>query len=214
MRSISKTVFICFILCCTFTTFYSCEKALKRVVKEVTEEGVEKSGKKLAKKGLKNTVKYRLPKSNGKWVGEVGNSKWVPDKRYVPPHKTYNNLKNKSWGQIMKENNIDGINFKDGVPDFDNVSKMETKIDYNNIPKEAKKKLLQEKPNRDALHEYFYEKLAKENNMTVQEIKSFKETKNLVPHETIDGRIQLIPREIHDNVVHEGGVALFRNQLN
>ena len=114
----------------------------------------------------------------------------------------------------LRLNNIDGINFKDGVPDFDNVSKMETKIDYNNIPKEAKKKLLQEKPNRDALHEYFYEKLAKENNMTVQEIKSFKESKNLVPHETIDGRIQLIPREIHDNVVHEGGVALFRNQLN
>jgi hypothetical protein len=49
--------------------------------------------------------------------------------------------------------------------------------------------------------------------MTVDEIKRFKESKNLVPHETTDGRIQLIPREIHDNIVHEGGVSLFRNQL-
>ena len=90
---------------------------------------------------------------------------------------------------------------------------METKIDYNKIPPKAKEKLLKDKPNRDELHEYFYEKLAKEKNMTVGEIKRFKESKNLVPHETTDGRIQLIPREIHDNIVHEGGVALFRNQL-
>ena len=49
MRSISKTVFICFILCCTFTTFYSCDKALKRVVKEVTEEEPEETSEKFNK---------------------------------------------------------------------------------------------------------------------------------------------------------------------
>ena len=37
-----------------------------------------------------------------------------------------------------------------------------------------------------------------------------KEKLNLVPHETSDGRVLLVPREIHDNIIHEGGVALFR----
>lgn len=205
-------------------------KQVKKVIKKVYKEWPKKKKKpnipvinakgknydkmKNLKKKTSQSIPRRIPMNNGKWTGKRGNSKWVPDKDYIPGgNKPYANPKNKTWGQIMKENKIDGIDFKDGIPDFDKVSKMETKIDYNKIPAKAKEKLLQDKPNRDELHEYFYEKLAKEKNMTVDEIKRFKESKNLVPHETVDGRIQLIPREIHDNIVHEGGVALFRNQL-
>lgn len=186
------------------------KKAKKTTIK--SSKNAYKKMKKLSKKTPKK--KYRTPVNNGKWLGDRGNSKWIPDKNYIPGGgKPYANPKNKTWEQIMKENKIDGIDFKDGIPNFDKVSKMETKIDYKKIPTRAKDKLLQDKPNRDELHEYFYKKLAKEKNMTVEEIKRFKESKNLVPHETTDGRIQLIPREIHDNIVHEGGVSLFRNQL-
>lgn len=225
MKSISKITIICFIACVTFTTLYSCKDAVKQGVKTVVKTGAKKTAKEATKKGVKTGVKqvakkvskkiFKTPINNGKWVGDRGNSKWIPDKDYIPGGgKHYANLKNKTWGQILKENNIDGIDFKNGVPDFDKISKMESKIDYSKIPDKAKKQLLKEKPQRTALHDYFYEKLAKEKNMTVEEIHRFKDKNNLVPHETIDGRIQLVPREIHDNLTHEGGVALFRDLFN
>lgn len=61
MRSIGKTMAICFILCCTFTSFYSCDKAIKKVVKkttkEITEEGVEKVGKRASKEVIEKSTK-------------------------------------------------------------------------------------------------------------------------------------------------------------
>ena len=217
MKNISRKIVVCLIACFVITAFSSCDKVAKKAYKEVAEEfveeGAEKGAKQVAKKASKKI--FKTPISNGKWVGDRGNSKWIPDKDYIPGGgKHYANLKNKTWGQILKENNIDGIDFKNGVPDFDKISKMESKIDYSKIPDKAKKQLLKEKPQRTALHDYFYEKLAKEKNMTVEEIYRFKDKNNLVPHETIDGRIQLVPREIHDNLTHEGGVALFRDLFN
>lgn len=217
MKNISRKIVVCLIACFVITVFSSCDKAVKKaykeVAEEVSEEVAEKGGKKIAKKVSKKILV--TPINNGKWLGERGNSKWIPDKNYVPGgNKNYANPKNKTWGQILKENGIDGIDFKDGVPNFDKVSKMESKIDYSKIPDKAKKQLLKEKPQRTALHDYFYDKLAKEKKMTVEEIRHFKESNNLVPHETIDGRIQLVPREIHDNLTHEGGVALFRDLFN
>lgn len=217
MKNISRKIVVCLIACFVITAFSSCDKVAKKAYKEVAEEfveeGAEKGAKQVAKKASKKI--FKTPINNGKWVGDRGNSKWIPDKDYIPGGgKHYANLKNKTWGQILKENNIDGIDFKNGVPDFDKISKMESKIDYSKIPDKAKKQLLKEKPQRTALHDYFYEKLAKEKNMTVEEIHRFKDKNNLVPHETIDGRIQLVPREIHDNLTHEGGVALFRDLFN
>lgn len=216
MKNISKKIVVCFIACFVIASLSSCDeiakKAYKEVAEEFVEEGVEKGAKQVVKKASKKI--FKTPINNGKWVGDRGNSKWIPDKDYIPGGKHYANLKNKTWGQILKENNIDGIDFKNGVPDFDKISKMESKIDYSKIPDKAKKQLLKEKPQRTALHDYFYEKLAKEKNMTVEEIHRFKDKNNLVPHETIDGRIQLVPREIHDNLTHEGGVALFRDLFN
>lgn len=217
MKNISRKIVVCLIACFVITAFSSCDKVTKKAYKEVAEEfveeGAEKGAKQVAKKASKKI--FKTPINNGKWVGDRGNSKWIPDKDYIPGDgKHYANLKNKTWGQILKENNIDGIDFKNGVPDFDKISKMESKIDYSKIPDKAKKQLLKEKPQRTALHDYFYEKLAKEKNMTVEEIHKFKDKNNLVPHETIDGRIQLVPREIHDNLTHEGGVALFRDLFN
>ena len=217
MKNISRKIVVCLIACFVITAFSSCDKVAKKAYKEVAEEFVEEGAEKGAKQVVKKASKkiFKTPINNGKWVGDRGNSKWIPDKDYIPGGgKHYANLKNKTWGQILKENNIDGIDFKNGVPDFDKISKMESKIDYSKIPDKAKKQLLKEKPQRTALHDYFYEKLAKEKNMTVEEIHRFKDKNNLVPHETIDGRIQLVPREIHDNLTHEGGVALFRDLFN
>lgn len=75
----------------------------------------------------------------------------------------------------------------------------------------AKKQLLSTPANREQLHKEFYEKLAKENNCTIDEIIAFKESNNLVVHESPDCKtLLLLPREIHDNLPHTGGVEMFR----
>ena len=153
-----------------------------------------------------------VPSRNGKWSGERGNSTWRPDRDYVPANKGYNNMKNKTWGQILDENGIDGITYVNGEPDFSAVAKMKTTLDFDtDISDKARAGLLNSKKDRAQLHEEFYEKLARENGMTVDEVKAFKEANNLVVHECSDCKtLMLVPREIHDNVSHPGGVDMFR----
>lgn len=152
----------------------------------------------------------RIPKNEGHWTGEPGNSKWIPAPNYHPHKGIYSNMDDKTWEQILKENNIDGIDFKNGEPNFNNVAKYETSVDYNSLSDKIKEQLLSEKRERSGLHDYVYDKIAKEQGLTREELIEIKERLNLVAHETSDGRVLLVPREIHDNIIHEGGVALFR----
>ena len=165
--------------------------------------------------GLRNKLikfKPRLPKRNGHWTGEPGNSTWVPDPQHKPKNKGYNNMKDKNMEQIMKEQKVKGIPYKDGIPDFSSVSKGKVSFDWEKeLGKDGVKKLTGPKKDRKELHEKAFEKLAKEWGMTVDEVKNFKEVNNLVWHEDIDCKtLQLIPREIHDNINHTGGVSLFK----
>lgn len=152
----------------------------------------------------------RIPKNEGHWTGEPGNSKWIPNPNHHPHKGIYSNMNDKTWEQILKENNIDGINFKNGEPNFDNLAKYETNVDYNSLSDKIKEQLLSEKRERSGLHDYVYDKIAREQGITRERLIEIKEKLNLVPHETSDGRVLLVPREIHDNIIHEGGVALFR----
>lgn len=152
----------------------------------------------------------RIPKNDGHWTGEPGNSKWIPNPNHHPHKGIYSNMNDKTWEQILKENNIDGVNFKNGEPNFDNLAKYETSVDYNSLSDKIKEQLLSEKKERSGLHDYVYDKIAKEQGLTRERLIEIKERLNLVAHETSDGRVLLVPREVHDNIIHEGGVALFR----
>lgn len=159
-----------------------------------------------------NTGYNHTPKTGGIWEGERGNSVFYPDRDVRPSNKGYSNMENKTWGQILDENNIVGIKYINGEPDFSPIVKMQTTMDFESeISEAAKKQLLSTPVNREQLHEEFYVKLAKENNCTVDEIISFKESNNLVVHESPDCKtLLLLPREIHDNLPHTGGVDMFR----
>lgn len=159
-----------------------------------------------------NSGYNHTPKSGGTWDGERGNSVFHPDRDIRPKDKGYSNMENKTWGQILEENNIDGIRYINGEPDFSPIAKMQTTMDFETeISDLAKQQLLSTPANREQLHKEFYEKLAKENNCTVDEIIAFKESHNLVVHESPDCKtLLLLPREIHDNMPHTGGVEMFR----
>ena len=153
-----------------------------------------------------------IPKENGIWSGKPGSSTFHPDRTFHPKNKQYNNLHDKSWGQILDENSTKGIRFKDGEPDFTPIAKMKATLDFDkDISETARAQILSEKKNRQQLHIEFYNKLAKEQKCSVQQIISFKEKNNLVVHECSDCKtLLLIPREIHDNIAHTGGIEMFR----
>ena len=69
-----------------------------------------------------------LPVNNGIWKdpSKPGNSLWIPDSKYVPQKFNPSNL---SWKQIMNDNKIKGIEFKNGYPNFSNCSKATVKIE-------------------------------------------------------------------------------------
>lgn len=67
-----------------------------------------------------------------KWwrvVWEPGNSDWKPDPNVEPGDRHGTNPEHKAWEQIMDEYGFDSIPFKDGEPDFSEVSKGEVEID-------------------------------------------------------------------------------------
>lgn len=152
------------------------------------------------------------PSHNGHWSGEKGNSKWYPDREYIPTKGHYCNLDSKTWGKILDSYGIDGINFKKGVPDFSPVSKYPVKFNWGKELSSKDLHKLVTSSERSALHETAYRQMAKRYGFSsVDELKKIKEAQNLVPHERIDGTIELVPRDIHDPVNHKGGINVFQN---
>lgn len=186
-------------------------------------------------------VKIELPKNNGHWTGERGNSMWIPDDDYCPPNKSYSNVNNKKWSQIKKENNFEGIVYKDGVPDLSNFSKTTMSIDWEKELGPDFKKIMLSSKNREKLQDKAFEIYAKNHNMSVLEARVFKGDKapveqlmkkwncseqevwnrcgnpgrkTYVWHENTDCKtLDLIPTEIHGNLSHTGGISIMKNVI-
>ena len=152
---------------------------------------------------VENSKKIRCPENNGEWSGERGNSTWHPDPDYVPPEKCpppkkpYSNPDNLSSKEILEKYNIDGIEFKDGYPIFNDISKGTIEIeDFETGGEEAKK------------HNFAkaYRALAEQRGCTPQEVKEWMKENNYTWHECEDKKtMQKVPNEIHANVPHDGG---------
>ena len=108
------------------------------------------------------------------------------------------------------ENGIDGIDFKNGVPNFSPISKFPVRFNWLKELDDRQLQDLLENSQRKDIHEAAYRKMAEKYGKTVEEIKRIKESLNLVPHERIDGTIELVPRDIHDGVSHHGGINVFQ----
>lgn len=200
---------------------------------------LEKMPKELRAKVEK--VKIVLPKNNGRWMGESGNSMWVPDDNYCPPNKNYGNQANKVWSQIKKENNIEGILYKDGELDMSNVSIATMSIDWEKELGPDFKKIMLSKKSREKLQDKAFEIYAQKHNLSSLEVRVFKgdsapverlmkkwncceqevwsrcgnpNRKTYVWHESTDCKtLELVPTEVHHNVSHTGGISLVKAEL-
>lgn len=151
-----------------------------------------------------------VPKSNGIWTGERGNSLWIPDDEFVPINKNYSNIFNKKWRQIKSDHRVDGVNYVLSRPDFSNITIDTVNFDWiRAIGSNKMEKLVGPKKEHFDLHEYAFELLAKKWNKSYSEIHQYKDENIYVWHEDPDcSTLRLIPQEVHGNVDHWGGVAM------
>ena len=159
------------------------------------------------KKEIENaSEQYKgIPKSDGEWTGEAGNSIWKPYLEYIP--KKHNEA-GKTWGEILNKYGIDGIEFKDGEPDFTPVSEGTVEIedftdDRNGNFTQADEKLAEKWTTEG--------KDGKE--WTAQDVKEYRKENNLTWHERSDMKtLDLVPQEVHGNISHHGGIAKVKSE--
>ena len=149
---------------------------------------------------IAEAIYKNIPQSGGTWSGEVGDSIWKPNKDTVAK-QPYGN--GKTWGEILEKYNIEGIEFKNGEPDFTIVSEGSVSIEDFTIQRDNNfrqadimlaKNWNKEKQNKD--------------NWTAEDIKKYRKGKKLTWHERSDMKdLDLVPQEIHGNIPHTGGIS-------
>lgn len=141
----------------------------------------------------------------GHWEGERGQSMWIPEDEYVPPDKNgRNNPDEKSWGQLKDDYDIEGIPFNDGEPDFSEVSVGEP-ITIDEFSDDRAK-------NFEKADEQYYQE-NKDQFESADDVESYRDENNLTWHEHRDCKtMEMVPREIHDNVSHRGGVSKIKEE--
>lgn len=145
---------------------------------------------------------FLIPRSGGIWLGEPGDSKWIPDKEVVPGDRNGTNPENKTWDKIMKEYNFDSIPFKDGEPNFSEIDKGEVQIDEFS-------------EDRDANFSQADEKLAEQRGCTPEEVAKWREDNKYTWHECKDCKTMVkVPTEVHGNISHCGGISEFKLKNN
>ena len=142
----------------------------------------------------------RVPEKDGHWEGEKGDSKWVPDAKAVPGDRHGTNPKGKTWGEILDEHDIDGVDFYDGEPDFSEVAEAEVEIDDFT-------------DDRAANFEQADEALAEKWDCAPEDVAKWRKENKYTWHEKSDCKtMQLVPTEVHGNVPHSGGVSEYKNK--
>ena len=148
-----------------------------------------------------------LPENGGEWSEEKGNSTWKPNRDEIPKKPPNNE---KSWGEILDKHEVDGIEFKDGEPDFSAVS--EGRVEIDDFSTERNGNFTQADEN---LAEQWTYESKNGQEWKAGDIKEYRKENDLSWHEGSDMKtMDLTPREVHGNIPHTGGISMAKNSLN
>lgn len=201
----------------------------QHIIKNLPDDIKTKLGK-LSKK----TGKHKRLPASGTWEGEAGNSIYKLDPNKVPRSDGYNNTRNLSMRDIVKENNLhNGIKFNNGYPDLSPNEIGHVDVDYVKHHKNIMK------GNRESLHEEAFKELARRMGISVDEVKVMKgdtsaaerlakqwgcsedevfrrcgnpNRRQYVWHEEPNCKtLRLVPAEVHANIPHNGGIEMYQN---
>lgn len=135
--------------------------------------------------------------NGGHWEGERGNSKWFPNRDEIPKNPL-TNPDGLTWGQILDKYGIDGIEFKNGEPDFSLVAKGTVEIDH----------FTDNRYGKGGNFDQACEKLAEQRGCTKEEVKAWMKENKYTWHERSDCKtMDKVPTEIHGNIRHSGGIS-------
>lgn len=130
--------------------------------------------------------------NNGHWNGERGDSEWRPDPNFIPGKA---NPEGKTWNEILDKYGIDNIPFRDGEPDFGEISKGTVEIESFSDSRTDNF----DKADID---------LANQKGCTPEEVAKWRKENGYTWHECKDMKtMQKVPGEVHNNVTHSGGIS-------
>ena len=132
--------------------------------------------------------------ARGHWTVERGNSRFIPDE---------NSERGKEVKDTLKQYGLDGIEYKDGVPDFSECSEETVEISMtekreNNFGK------------ADAECAKKWNECAKDGktDWTANDVREYMKDHDLTWHECPDCKTcQMVPRNVHSYYTHSGGIA-------
>ncbi len=138
-----------------------------------------------------------LPKTDGEWSGEKGNSTWEPNIDKIPEKSNPELL---SWGEILKKYGTDGIAFNNGEPDFSKISSGTVEIAGFS-------------DNRDKNFAKADEAEAKIRGWSPEDVEKWRKENHYTWHESKDCKtMDLVPSVIHNNIPHAGGISEIKKE--
>lgn len=145
--------------------------------------------------GCLSTYKERLdqtPKDGdrGEWSGERGESQYIPS--------------DEGMKKILAENGTDGIEYKNAIPNFSDVSKSTVKIDDMSDDRASNFKQCDEK----CVDQWNQDKFGGKDDWTARDIANWRNDNKYSWHERNDMETcDLVPTEVNSYFGHLGGVS-------
>ncbi len=145
---------------------------------------------------------------NGKWSGDRGESMFIPTADKVR--------------EILRNKGLEGINYKDGIPDFNPIS--EAKVTIQGMSQHRLSQMGEngerivgnyEKADTECAKAWNLEQRDGKDDWTHQDVKKWREANEYTWHEHNDMKTcSLVPTEVHKVCNHLGGVSEIKNILN
>lgn len=158
------------------------------------------------KERLDRTPSIKNP--NGKWSGDRGESMFIPTADRVR--------------EILRNKGLEGINYKDGIPDFNPIS--EAKVTIQGMSQHRLSQMGEngerivgnyEKADTECAKAWNLEQRDGKDDWTHQDVKKWREANEYTWHEHNDMKTcSLVPTEVHKVCSHLGGVSEIKNILN
>ena len=148
-----------------------------------------------------NVQPLALPRSNGEWLGEAGNSEFVLDSDYIPSGRGVNS-EGLTISEILKDYDVDGVTYQNKEPDFSPFIDSE-------IGAATLDSFSESRTGKDGTYSLASSKAAENLGVTSKEIDSMMEDRNLTWHECSDRKTVIpIPTDINAAFKHSGGISI------
>lgn len=145
---------------------------------------------------------------NGKWSGDRGESMFIPTADKVR--------------EILRNKGLEGINYKDGIPDFNPIS--EAKVTIQGMSQHRLSQMGEngerivgnyEKADTECAKAWNLEQRDGKDDWTHQDVKKWREANEYTWHEHNNMKTcSLVPTEVHKVCSHLGGVSEIKSILN